>query len=463
MAREFYDFYRTQQQEFPPECRDADYEKRIKGAYPIHPEIFDRLYTDWSTLIKFQRTKVVQELDKRLRADLRSSGDFRRIHALPHSGQDVPDDTDARLVVLGTDYPYRREPGNPAEQAARAILESRGSAPRLYRNTLVFLAVDQTRLQDLDEAVRRFLAWKSIVKTKDELNLDPHQLRQAETQLAGADGKVSAQLPGAYQWLRVPVQHKPQDAIEWQALRLSGQDALAVRASRKLRNDEMLITSLAGTRLRLELDRVPLWRGDHVAIRQLAEDFVRYLYLPRLSDTSVLIGAIRSGLALLTGAQDSFAYAEGYDDAAGRYQGLRSGQQVAVSDDDAHGMLVKPDVASRQLDAERAAAPGLPLPAPGTDATVPGTLPGGQPTSPEPSKPKRFHGSVVLDPTRVGRDASRIADEVIAHLSGLVGANVKVTLEIAAEVPGGVPDNVVRTVTENSRTLKFTTQGFESE
>ncbi len=76
---------------------------------------------------------------------------------------------------------------------------------------------------------------------------------------------------------------------------------------------------------------------------------------------------------------------------------------------------------------------------------------------------RRFHGTVALDLTRVGRDASRIADEVIAHLSGLVGAEVKVTLEIEAEIPSGASDQVVRTVTENSRTLKFTTQGFEKE
>ncbi len=70
---------------------------------------------------------------------------------------------------------------------------------------------------------------------------------------------------------------------------------------------------------------------------------------------------------------------------------------------------------------------------------------------------------VTLDPTRVGRDASRIADEVIAHLSGLVGSTVTVTLEIDANIPSGAPDHVVRTVTENSRTLKFTSQGFEKE
>jgi hypothetical protein len=62
VARAFADLYLTQAAEFPIECRDADYEKRIKAAYPIHPEIFDRLYADWSTLVKFQRTRGVLRL-----------------------------------------------------------------------------------------------------------------------------------------------------------------------------------------------------------------------------------------------------------------------------------------------------------------------------------------------------------------------------------------------------------------
>src|SRR5262249_31131353 len=62
VARAFADFYRAHIQESPPDCRDVDYEKRIRAAYPIHPEIFDRLYTDWSTLVKFQRTRGVLRL-----------------------------------------------------------------------------------------------------------------------------------------------------------------------------------------------------------------------------------------------------------------------------------------------------------------------------------------------------------------------------------------------------------------
>ena len=52
---------------------------------------------------------------------------------------------------------------------------------------------------------------------------------------------------------------------------------------------------------------------------------------------------------------------------------------------------------------------------------------------------------------------------MITHLAGLMRANVTVTLEIDAEIPDGAPEHVVRTVTENSRTLKFNSHGFESE
>jgi GDPmannose 4,6-dehydratase len=88
-----------------------------------------------------------------------------------------------------------------------------------------------------------------------------------------------------------------------------------------------------------------------------------------------------------------------------------------------------------------------------------------QPPEVPPREPKarRYHGGVALDPARVGRDAGRIAEEVIAHLQGLPGARVTVTLEIEADIPDGAPDQVVRTVTENGRTLKFTNQGFEAE
>jgi hypothetical protein len=295
-------------------------------------------------------------------------------------------------------------------------------------------------------------------------------VKQAEMQRDSADGAVTARIPEAYQWLLVPTQETPQSPVAWQSFRLAGQEPLAVRASRKLRGDELLILSLAGTRLRMELDRVPLWRGDHVAVKQLVEDFARYLYLPRLRQSDVLVNAVRDGLSLLTWS-DSFAFADSFDEAAGRYRGLRCGQLVSLSPGDPGGLLVKPDAARRQQEAEAAPGPTIsPVPPGGGGTPLPPSLPGegagpdtGTPRPIPACGPKRFHGSVELDSARAGRDAGRIADEVIAHLVGLVGAEVRVTLEIEAEVPSGTPEHVVRTVTENSRTLKFTTHGFENE
>src|SRR5690606_13395946 len=130
--------------------------------------------------------KVVEEIDRRLRDNLKTRGDFVGTHPLPKGGQDVADEPDARLVVLGVEYPYSKDADNKAETAAKAILESRGAGPRMYRNSLVFLAVDKARLQQLDEGVRRYLAWQSIVGEKIGLNLTPHQVSQAEQQLKAA-------------------------------------------------------------------------------------------------------------------------------------------------------------------------------------------------------------------------------------------------------------------------------------
>ena len=118
-------------------------------------------------------------------------------------------------------------------------------------------------------------------------------------------------------------------------------------------------------------------------------------------------------------------------------------------------------VARSQLDAE--ATPPAPTPelAPGRVAEAQAGMDLAESPPPPEKKARRYHGTVTLDHTRVGRDAGRIAEEVVAHLVGVVGAQVTVTLEIDAEIPEGAPDHVVRTVTENSRTLKFDNHEFE--
>ncbi|MBZ2178820.1 MAG: DUF499 domain-containing protein [Acidobacteria bacterium] len=635
IARAFSDLYQTQSAEFPPECRTADYEKRIAAAFPIHPEIFDRLYEDWSTLVKFQRTrgvlrlmaavihslwekgdrsplilpatipiddtrvqfeltrylsdnwvpiiekdvdgpaslplkidgeipnlgklhatrrvartvylgsaptagtsnrgiedrrvklgcvmpgesppifgdalrrlaakatylyqdgprvwyatqptvtkladdraeqlkrdpdKVAAEIEARIKADLkRGGGDFPRIHTLPRAAADVPDDLDTRLVVLSPESAFSKDEGNAAEKAARAILESRGNAPRIYRNTLVFLAADKVRLPDLEEAIRKHLAWNTILSESAAIDLTVNQKKQAETQQQAADAAVIARLPETYQWLLAPEQKSPTGPVVWNSLRLSGADPLAVRASKKLKSDDLLVASLGSTILRKHLDEIPLWRGDHVPVRQLVEDFASYLYLPRVAGPDVLLRAISDGINLLHWDPDSFAYAESFDESASRYRALRANKLIMIGQHDA-GLLVKPERARAQFEAETPAPaplppapdperPPLPVPLPSRPAPAPGA-----PAEPPPAplrRLRRFYGSVALAPERVGRDAGKIAEEVIAYLAGQPGAQVRVTLEIDVTLPEGASEQTVRIITENSRTLKFTTFGFE--
>jgi predicted AAA+ superfamily ATPase len=629
VVRAFYEFYRSNPGEFPPDCGKSEYEKRLRDAYPIHPEVFDRLYNDWSTLVKFQRTrgvlrlmaavihhlwehgdkspmilpanipigdpriqseltrylpdnwaaviekdvdgphslprqidenvpnlgrfsatrrvaraiylgsapitaaanlgledrqiklgcvmpgeqiavfgdalrrlaaaatflyedpprywystqptvaklaedraellkrdpdKVAKALELALKQDLQKPGDFAGIHLLPVVGNDVADELECRLVVLGPDHAHVKDGPSAAEFKAKEILDSRGNAPRLNRNTLVFLAPDKARYQDLEDSLRRFLAWESILADAGELQLTPHQVKQAQTQRDGTESAVRARLPEAYLWLLLPVQSDIRAPVIWESKRVTGGEPLAVRASKKLRSDELLFPSMGGVRLRMELDRVPLWRGNHVAFRQLVEDFARYIYLPRLTGPLVLAGAAAAGVGLLTWESDAFAYAESVDETAERYRGLRGGQQTAVGEADA-GLLVRPDVARAQLNAEAAArgAPSTSGPAAGAGgATAAAGASAGSGTA-SSVRPTRFHGTISLDPERVGRDAGRIAEEVVAHLTGIVGANVRVILEIEAQVVDGISETVERTVMENARTLKFESQGFERE
>ena len=621
-ARAFADFYRTHPAEFPAACATLDYERRIQSAYPIHPEVFDRLYTDWSSLARFQRTRgvlrlmaavihslweagdrspliqpwnvhldnprvqneltrylsdnwtpviekdvdgvnslpvaidretpnlgklratqrvartiylgsapiaeaarrgiedsriklgcvmpretpavfgdglrrlavratylyqdgarywydtqptvaklaedraeelrrdpdtVASELERRLRADLRERGAFARVHTFPRSPADVADETDARLVVLPPDTHFVQGADNPAQVLAASLLESRGPSPRLFRNALVFLAADRTRFRELDEALRRFLAWKSIVEGVERLNLDPHQAGQARAQREAADATVRARIPETYRRLLVPEQESPDAEVSWKSLSVAASSGpLAQRAAKRLSGEELLVAGLGPTVLRLHLDGVPLWRGDHVPLRQLVEDFGQYLYLPRLTSGEVLARAVADGVGLLTWEHDAFAFADDFDEEKERYRGLRFMQDVRATAD-SRGLVVRPTVARRQIDAEKPVEE-----TPGPEPVDPDSP---HPDPPDPVPPprlaRRFHATATLSHTRIGLEASRIAEEVVSHLDALEGSEVRVVLEIEVAVPDGVPEHVERIVTENSASLKVDAHAFE--
>ncbi|MEX1027211.1 MAG: Swt1 family HEPN domain-containing protein [Candidatus Paceibacterota bacterium] len=634
VVRAFIETYRAGGKDFPADAGSADYEKRMKAAFPIHPDLFDRLYTEWSTLDRFQRTRgvlrlmaavihelweqgdqnlmilpgmlplhqptvtkelirylepswpVIVEADvdgpdstplsidrensnlgrfsaarrvartvflgtapmrgtanrgkdirqinlgcvqpgestatfgdalrrlqnkakylhtdgertyydpaqnisrdaesrkedfsndavheritKLIKTTEKDKADFERVHPCPSAPSEVVDESSARLVILQpADTHTSASTDSRAVKQAEAYLNSRGSGPRIYRNMLVFAAPDHTRLTELEDAVRWSMAWDAIYTKREELDLNQSQIRTADAKRKEWEGVIGQRLSETYCWLIVPTQLKSSEPVSYEAFRLRGSDSIAERAAKKLADQGALVTVYGSNLLRMVLDDIPLWRGNHVLVKQLCEDFAQYLYLPRLKNDRVVIASIEQGISMLTWADDGFAYAQDFDADRNRYIGLTAGRMTRVTADHS-SLVVKPSIAAAQLAAAAAAATTTgtgttPVagPTPG-GATVTGTtITGGtHPIEPPPAKPKRFYGQVTLDATRLGRDAGRIAEEVLSHLAGLQGAKAEVTLDIEVRIPEGVPDNVVRTVTENCRTLKFDNLGFEEE
>ncbi|HVL04386.1 MAG TPA: Swt1 family HEPN domain-containing protein [Acidimicrobiales bacterium] len=404
-------------------------------------------------LVAGARHEVHDAIGARLRL-LESHRDlFAAVHAMPAGPADVADDPSARLVILGPGTPHRPRAGETAAlQLAREILDHRGVAPRDFRNMLVFLAADDRAVADLEQAEADHLAWASVVKDCDALGLSRQQEDQAKERLVDANSTVDLRLADAYHWLLVPRQPEPTEPPVWDEVKADGAGRLPERAARKLIQTGGLYVSYPPVLLRLSLDGplASLWESGSVTANQLWDAYARYLYLHRLRDFGVLLDCVASGPASTVWATEGFAVAEAEDPRqAGRFAGLVAGAMAPPAR--GNTLLVAPATADAQMRAEQAHVEvGDRDAGSGTDdATV-------------AHGPCRFYGVVAVDPDRLGRDAGRLAQEVVAHLQGLVGTDTEVTIEIRATNGDGFPETIVKIVSENAAALRFTDHGFEA-
>lgn len=627
--KQFAKMYRENANDFPQGCADEDYRRKLEKAYPIHPELFDQLYTSWGSLEKFQRTRGVLRLmaqaihelwmsgdpsvmimpgsvavssprvepellhyldvswqaiiagdvdgttstpykvdqsapnlnrysatrrvartifmgtaptaqqqntgldDKqinlgvvqpgerpaifgdalrrltnqakfmhadlgrywysmsaslnRIAADkaaqieaalvdvtidaelgkyvngLSDRGHFDAVQVAPASSAEVPDEAGGvRAVILGVKYPHNGRDGSEALLEAKDILTQRGSTPRVYRNTLVFIAAEARQLDHLKDAVRACLAWGEIVRDTERLNLTQSDSALAKTKLSESNVTMKTRLKEAWCYLHYPAQESAQADWEWVSGKIPAQDGLLARASKKLTAEEGLLTELGPSRLDRDLQKY-IWNDKpHLSLKDLREYLNRYIYLPRLKGQDVLVKAVQAAVSgMLPGP---FAYAERWDDKSGTYLGLaieRAVNAVVVIDSDS--VIVTPTVA----DAHR------PMPVqPGSSDTTSGTGDGtpaadepptdGAPTAPpQEKKPTRFSGTVMISPDRPARDIHQIVEAIVEQLTTLPGSQVKLRLEIEAEVPEGLERSKVRTLVENANTLGFIEKSLE--
>ena len=369
------------------------------------------------------------------------------------------------IVLPTTSHHVPNVDESPAITMAEQILAQRNAGPRLNRNLLVFCAPSEARLQELRTATRQHLAWKSILKDHDDqrLELTKGDLAQARSKISETDETVTQRIAETYQHVLVPEQTPGTREIRWHQTKPTGAGSLPERIARKLESEERLITAYGGTRVRMDLDRIPLWsdRRD-VTVEALWKAYCQFPYLPRLASFDVLARALSDGVSKLAWQGETFAYAEGYD--GSRWVGLSVAQHISARPS---GLVVHPEVAQAQItaDAQPADTPAAtetPGDAPDNDGGAAGSRTGGGVRKAEPAAASAtsFYGQFSLDSVRAIRQLEEILRNVVEHLNAAPDGTVKLTLEINASSTG-FDDRVRRVVSENANQLGAKSQEFE--
>ena len=86
----------------------------------------------------------------------------------------------------------------------------------------------------------------------------------------------------------------------------------------------------------------------------------------------------------------------------------------------------------------------------------PTLIPGAEPQN------RHFYMSAKLDNVRINKNVNDYVQEIIQHLMNVQGADVEIRLDVEVSAPNGIPNNTVRTVSENCKTLKVTDFGFDN-
>jgi len=415
--------------------------------------------------------EVDEAVTQVLRDDGTSKDRFHRVFAAPDDPIAIDEVEALSLMILGPATPHvgRGVSKSAATDAVTDALTRCRTTQRGRRNTLLFVVADEPQLDEARTAMRRALAWESIVKDGRLQG----QLTQA--QAADAREKAKTSREGAVRAVRHAWSHilypvktestEPGTPFDLDHLALTAKDHVgipaAVYAKASVKGDGIIKETLGGETLSARLKE--LWPEDkpHLTVAEIAQWFASFVYLPKLRDRVVLETAIRDALAKLDPA---FAYADSFDSASGKYVGLLW-QKAPGELMPSTAVLVRPDVAVAQL---RPTTTSVPPGGPGPEGEPP-VAGGGETTSVTPSEsrpkpqPRRFYGSVEIDMVRPVKAFDSILNAVVMELQRTKGAKLTLTLEIEATAEQGFDEADIGVVRDNARQLKFKAEstGFE--
>lgn len=350
--------------------------------------------------------EVYAEIRTRLDSQRGALGAFAGVVVAPEETADIADVDEARLVILHPKLTHRRNGGgSPALEFTKNVTERRGAANRTFRNMLVYLAPDEARMEELENAVRDYLAWSWILGREKELDLTGNQRDQATDRRTPGerdDGRPAGD--------RLPVGAR----AEWPADRGicdqgGGRPGGVARGARepppRQRRHPHRPARRRGDPPPAEHDRREAVGGRTPHCRRPVAPLRGVPVHAKVRDRRVLDAGLTGPQPLLW-EDEGFALADGYDDATGRYRGLvlpSDNVPVAVTNET---LVVRPDRAMAQRET---AVQSEPVGSDGDPGDGPGPGPGPEPVPPgRPAGRTRFFGSKQLQADRYASDFKKL-------------------------------------------------------
>lgn len=669
IAQTMRTFYAKNEASFPPDAVRPDYASKIERCYPIHPELFDRLYQDWATLPRFQRTRgvlrlmstIVSELwrsennsplilpsdvpigkpsvtnelaqylddnwkpvistdvdgtvphdidnrsalfgprrvttrlartvffgaaprtrgtgiesryitlgtavpgDKignfhsalsamsnrsthfyennsqywfdtatnitsevRERAEALSTEDINgelssRLQALtdewnrthrnsvkvlctPASNGDILDEEQLRLVVVPPTHPVDSgASAGAAGEWARSATNNVGLKPRTFKNTVVFLAADARRIESLSDGVRQYLAWSSVQRDREKLDLTQSTASQAATQSKKTAQTVDDRLMDTYQWVLEPVKSSDStyNYVDLDHQAIHGGNDIIQRAIDKLQAVSAFATQQAPTLIANALIQHTngAWqRTGHYRFGNLWDMYPKYLYMQRVLNRRVVEEGLRYADGGTFNLDDRpFAFADDVtvidSEDFPRYENLRwpeDGSDLPPGALPNSLLVVTPDAARAQFrrdieerqrqmtdatdgpDATTGDGSGSSGVSRGDqsggggettgtgerpgDGNTPGTVP-----TPGASTSTRFTATFELPVSGGVSRYAMIDDEVLSHLRDLASAGgaVSITVDVEATDPDGFSPTVQKMINGSIAEMSDADGNFE--
>ncbi len=238
-------------------------------------------------MMRITEDQITEDLVKRIRdATLGRNTDKVAVHMLPHSPADVPDTSELHFVVAGPEW--TAVPGENVSDSLNAFFN------RTYRNTVIVLAPENSRLIGLRQRIRKILGWQNI-ESGEDMNLlsEPQKALLLQRKQTDETGMLESVI-SAYSVL---IAVDEDGDVKASALP-SGTEQPFARVKTALAAEEGLLTTSLDPDLLTPESYFDIWGEDETAkpVQGLYQMFASLPRLPRLLNRQVFIDTLRRGV-----------------------------------------------------------------------------------------------------------------------------------------------------------------------